>query len=112
MVGHVATNLGIDVFVPSASHSRIFFDHGEGNTGFLQFERSTAGLAVYDYDDAGHLTAARIYDDIPVNPFSQPGLVYKNWDLIASRIRGAGCDIGFVPTAETTPLEIKKQLLF
>ena len=80
--------------------------------GSIQFERSTAGLAVYDYDDSAHITAARIYDDIPVNPFSKPGLVYENWELISSRITGAGCEIPFVPTAQTTPLEIKKKLLF
>ena len=33
--------------------------------GSIQFEHSTAGLAVYDYNDSGQLTAARIYDDIP-----------------------------------------------
>lgn len=80
--------------------------------GSVQFERSTAGLAVYDYDDSGLLTAARIYDDIPVNPFSKPGLVYENWEQISSRIKGAGCEIPFVPTAQTTPTEIKKKLLF
>lgn len=78
--------------------------------GSIQFERSTAGLAVYDYVDSGHLTAVRIYDDIPVNPFSKPGLVYENWELISSRIRDAGCEIPFEPTAQTTPLEIKKKL--
>ena len=80
--------------------------------GSIQFERSTAGLAVYDHDDSGRLTAARIYDDIPVNPFSKPGLVYENWEQISSRIRGAGCEIPFIPTAQTTPLEIKKEAPF
>jgi len=80
--------------------------------GSIQFQRSTAGLAVYDYDDSGYLTAARIYDDIPVNPFSKPGWTYDNWDLISSRMKATGCESSFVPSAESTSLEIKEKLLF
>ena len=74
--------------------------------GSIKFDRSTAGLGVFDYNDSGRLTAARIYDDIPVNPISKPGWIYRNWNKISTKIAEAGCATSFVPTSEMTPPEV------
>lgn len=80
--------------------------------GTIQFERSAAGLAVYDYS-GDKITAVRIYDDIPDNPFSRPGLLLKNWETITKRIREAGCgELNFKPSPELNSHQIKTKFLF
>lgn len=68
--------------------------------GTIKFARDTAGLAVYDYDDkSGVLTEARVYDDLPDNPFTNQGWIYRNWDSISKAMVDAGCPLNYRPGA-------------
>ncbi|WP_170763296.1 hypothetical protein [Ruegeria lacuscaerulensis] len=80
--------------------------------GTINFEEDTAGLAVYANNSNGQVTAARIYADNPVNPFSKPGWVHRNWSKIFYCIAKGGASTPFEPTADSMPQEIKMQLLF
>ncbi|MEJ8814313.1 hypothetical protein WKW77_24730 [Variovorax ureilyticus] len=75
--------------------------------GSIAFERDTAGLAVYDYDSIrGLLTGARIYDDLPENPFTVPGWIPRNWASISTALEKSGCRLNYRPVQEAPPATV------
>jgi len=71
--------------------------------GDTQFSFNTGGLAVYDYNDKGQVTDARVYDDIHENPFGQPGWFAKNWSALSKGFREAGCPLNTAPELNDPP---------
>lgn len=79
--------------------------------GSIVFERDTAGLAVYDYDaERGLLTGARVYDDLPENPFTVPGWIARNWKSISAAMEKSGCILSYRPAQDATPLRVRSEL--
>lgn len=75
--------------------------------GSIVFERDTAGLAVYDYDSSrGLLTGARIYDDLPENPFTVRGWISRNWASISMALEKSGCRLNYRPAPEAPPEKV------
>jgi len=83
-----------------------------GSWGDVTFSKNTSGLAVYDYNDEGQLTAARIYDDLGEAPQFQTGWFAKNWPAITERLEAVGCPVKMAtPAAEATFHEVLYQVL-
>lgn len=71
--------------------------------GEQTFANDTGGLAIYDYNDKGQVTGARIYDDIPNLFFLQPGWMAENWEELSEMLDGADCSMSYTPKPDDDP---------
>ncbi|WP_440532670.1 hypothetical protein [Variovorax sp. YR566] len=95
----------------TCEHGTCAIEENLATWGTIVFSRDTAGLAVYDYDEArGLVMGARVYDDLPESPFGVPGWIHKNWSLIASALEKSGCKTTYRPASDASPATVRREL--